>query len=260
LHLWRVRDRNLVQTGTQPNGWPIFGRADERFVNLLFYESAASSFYSAVVFQVNKRFRDHVGVNAHYSVSRSTDEVTDFTLEYQPHNQLDARGDRGLSPYHQKHHLVTSAILESPWGAEGETWNDHIVRDWTFASILRYNSARPFNVATGFDNVGDGQTTNHRPLGLGRNTGIGPDLFSLDVRLSRRFLLNERGLSVDVLAEVFNVFNRTNFIAVNNVVGATPLESLPVPLKGRRGNPTTPFSYTSAGAPRQLQIGLKIAF
>jgi len=258
-HLWRVRDRNLIQTGTQANGWPIFGRADPNFANLLYYESAANSFYSAVVMQVNRRFRSHISVNAHYTVSRTLDEVTDFTLEYQPHNQLYPRGDRGLSPYHQKHRVVAQAVFESPWGQQARTWRDVAVRNWNFAPIVRYNSAKPFNVLTGFDNVGDGQTTNHRPLGLGRDVGIGPDMFSIDFRLSRRFPVSEK-FSVEILAEAFNALNRTNFLSVNNVVGGTPIGALPNPLIAVPGNPTTPLSYTAAGPPRQLQFGLRLAF
>ncbi|MDW8355407.1 MAG: hypothetical protein RMK57_12860 [Bryobacterales bacterium] len=65
---------------------------------------------------------------------------------------------------------------------------------------------------------------------------------------------------MELIAEGFNLFNRTNFKTVNNTVGDVPLATLPRPLVGRRGTPTDPLSFTSAFDPRQFQFGLKIHF
>src|SRR5205085_2758475 len=67
-HLWRVGDHNLVKLGTRPNGLPVIGRADPNFANLYYYESAANAFYSAVTFQVSRRFGRHIGFDAHYTL------------------------------------------------------------------------------------------------------------------------------------------------------------------------------------------------
>jgi len=63
-----------------------------------------------------------------------------------------------------------------------------------------------------------------------------------------------------VIAECFNVLNRTNFQAVNNIVGDVPLSALPHPIVGTRASPTTPLAYTAAYDPRQFQFGLKFSF
>jgi hypothetical protein len=255
LHGWRMRDHNLIQTGTRPGGWPVFGLRNPAIVNNYISESAANSFYHAFFTQVSKRFRRYWGLNAHYTLSRAADEVTDFTIEYMPHNQLDARADRALSHFHQKHRFVFSAVAESP--AAGNV----LTRRWIFAPVIRANSARPFNILTGTDNLGDGQTTTHRPLGLGRNAGIGPGFFSLDLRLTRSFDLARDGrAALQITAEGFNLANRANFQSVNNTVGPLPLSALPQPLTGRRGNPSEPFSFTAANDPRQFQFGLRISF
>lgn len=70
----------------------------------------------------------------------------------------------------------------------------------------------------GTDQNGDRHYTNDRPLGAGRNTGLGPDYFSFDMRLSRTFRLHEKA-NLQLLAEAFNITNRTNYASVNNVVG-----------------------------------------
>jgi hypothetical protein len=254
-HLWRTRDHNVARVGTRPDGWPVFGLKDPRIANNYIYESAANSFYHAVVLQANKRFRAGLGLNAHYTFSRATDEATDFTIEYAPHNQLDARADRGLSPFHQKHRFVFTAVIAPRFSRRPA------LTGWTLSPVLRLNSARPFNVLAGIDNLGDGQTTTHRPLGLGRNTGSGPGFAAFDLRLQREFDLRPDGrLRAALTAEAFNFFNRANFIGVNNVVGPALLASLPNPQRAVRGDPLKPFSYTSAGDPRQFQLGLRLRF
>jgi hypothetical protein len=109
--------------------------------------------------------------------------------------------------------------------------------------------------------VGDNHPDTHRPVGAGRNIGIGPDFFSADFRLSREFRpLRDSRWSMLVSAEMFNAFNRTNFRSVNNIVGNVTLSELPHPLTGNRGPATSPLAFTSAYDPRQVQLGLTIGF
>jgi hypothetical protein len=112
--------------------------------------------------------------------------------------------------------------------------------------IFTYASRLPFNVLLGSDRNFD-TNNNDRPVGVGRNTGAGFDFASLDIRLSRRFRITER-VSLEALAEGFNLFNRANFGVPNNVFGSgtTPLATF--------GQPTVAFD------PRQFQFGLKLSF
>lgn len=173
VHLPRTRDRNLYVSGRRPNGAPVFGRIDPTINNNFVLESAANSFYHALILRVDRRFLTHYSVTAHYTFSKAIDEVTDFNNDYTPNDQLNARADRGLSPFHQQHRFVAHAILESPYRAAPTLgWRDRLLGDWTFSPTVRANSSRPFNVLSGFDNLGDGQVNTHRPWPLGRDTGI----------------------------------------------------------------------------------------
>ena len=82
---------------------------------------------------------------------------------------------------------------------------------------------------------------------LGRNRFVGPNFFQWDMRLSRRIPLGEH-LKVDVIADAFNLFNRTNIAAVNQLcdpsAGATCTA----------GQPTA--SYDA----RQFQFALKLSW
>src|SRR5262249_7766659 len=144
--------------GTRADGWPIVGRINPDLVANYVLESAANSFYHAGTVQLSKRFTGHWNGQAHYTWSKALDEVTDLAFEYGPHNQLDPHADRGLSAFHRAHRFVAAGLFES--------------KGWTIAPIVHAESSRPFNVLTGVDNLGDGQVYTHRPLGLGRNTGI----------------------------------------------------------------------------------------
>jgi hypothetical protein len=68
-----------------------------------------------------------------------------------------------------------------------------------------------------------------------RNTGIGPDYKSANVRISKAFRFKaDSPMRLEASADFANIFNRTNFAAVNEVlpvtVGATGILSFPDPL------------------------------
>ena len=61
------------------------------------------------------------------------------------------------------------------------------LKNFTLSPIVIASSGRPFNIVTGFDNLGDRHPTTHRPWGVGRDVGRRPGYFTFDVRLARRF-------------------------------------------------------------------------
>src|SRR5713226_9522395 len=82
---------------------------------------------------------------------------------------------------------------------------------------------------------------------LGRNSFTSPNFFQVDMRLSRRIPLGER-FKIDVIADAFNLLNRTNIAAVDQLCD---------PLAGSActaGQPTA--SYDA----RQFQFALKVSW
>jgi hypothetical protein len=82
---------------------------------------------------------------------------------------------------------------------------------------------------------------------LGRNAFTSPNFFQVDMRLSRRIPLGER-FKLDLIADAFNLLNRTNIAAVNQLCD---------PLAGSTcsaGQPTA--SYDA----RQFQFALKLSW
>jgi hypothetical protein len=68
-----------------------------------------------------------------------------------------------------------------------------------------------------------------------------------------------------VLAEGFNLFNRANFASVNNVVGPTCVECSVLNHTFVQNGlndviPSQGLGFTSALAPRQFQLGVRMTF
>lgn len=281
LHLTRNRDINqfkssLVVAGTDNPCFFRLGAApatcagtatSSDFINPLrlqdnVYESSANSFYHAGTVSVQRRFANHFSLNAHYTLSKSIDEVTDFNSDWSAQNPLNVRQDRAVSAFDQRHRAVFSGVFASPF--EGDSFADKVLSDWVFSPIFIAGSGRPFNLLLGFDANNDGRSQSDRPFDAGRNTGLGEPFYSFDARLARRFPFKET-MFVELTFEGFNLFNRTNLAGINNVVGSLPADQLRLLSTTRaRGNrnaaPTEPLGFTSAANPRQLQFGVRFNF
>ena len=252
-HLARNTGRNVAYSGQRlPDGRPTFVRPNPLLLQLNNSISDANSFYHAGILQVSKRYSKGFSFNFNQTFSRAIDESTDFNSDYSPQDQLNFRAERALSSFHQKHRTVFHAVYQSQA-------KNKFMRDWSLAPIFIASSYRPFNVLTGVDSQGDTYVNNKRPATLGRNMGRGPNFASVDLRVSRRFRFGAReNQALEFLAEGFNLLNRTNFRAVNNIVGDVPVSSLPNPIVANRNSASTPLAYTSALEARQFQLGLKL--
>ena len=260
LKIIRARDDNLLPAPVDPNlGVPVW--SPQFFKQpLLFqdnvYESTGRAFYHGLVFEMTKRFDDHFSLNLNYTLSKAIDEVVDFNADFQASNQLDLNAERALSSFDQRHKLVLYGTVESPF----ETGRDALrtaLAGISLNAILRANSGRPFNLLVGADINGDRHSTTDRPPFAGRNTGLGPDFWTVDLRLSKRINVSESA-NINFIAEAFNLFNRLNFQSVNNTVGSM---RGPFDVKGRKDlSPSQPLGFTSAFDPRRVQLGLRLNF
>jgi Carboxypeptidase regulatory-like domain/TonB dependent receptor len=278
LHISRNRDTNqIAQTGPpsqfNPLGGPTFDatagnfRNSRRFQDNI-YEQTANSIYHGFTAQVQRRFSRNFSLNAHYTLAKAIDEVTDFNSDWSAQNPLNLRLDRSLSSFDQRHRLVVSAQFQSPF--EGAA-----LKNWVFSPIFVGQSGRPFNLLLGFDANTDRRSQTDRPGLAGRNTGLGEPYYSLDIRLARRFFVKENRF-LEFTFDAFNLFNRANLLGINNILGAacttpggdrfTPCttDAAATPrltdydLRGRFDRkPTEPLGFTSAADPRQLQFGAR---
>ncbi len=203
-----------------------------------------------------------------YTLSKAEDNATDYQSAFIPQQNgrgrdpgnvnglpvgFDPDSERGPSTQDQRHRFVASGGYLAPG-------------DVQVSGIVTLGSGRPFTVLAGADLNGDGNGGAFPPdrarrdpaseaSSLGRNSETMPSQAVVDVRVSRRFGLGGR-IQAEPIVEVFNLFNRTNYIETNNVssafiwgTGAYP--SSPLPSYGR---------FTQAGPPRQVQLAVKVTF
>src|SRR4029450_12240391 len=85
--------------------------------------------------------------------------------------------------------------------------------------MMQSYSTLPFNITSGVTTI---QGTAGRPIVDGafipRNAGIGPDFFSVGMRLSRTFVLGGR-TRLEGLVEGFNLTNHMNVVTVQGNFG-----------------------------------------
>jgi hypothetical protein len=117
--------------------------------------------------------------------------------------------------------------------------------------MIQYYSALPLNLTSGVTTI---QGTAGRPIVnggfIGRNTGTGNDLFSVNTRVSRSFRLSDR-VQMETLAEAFNALNHRNNLSKNGVFGAGAYPLAPSSSFGQ---------ITAVNDPRSMQLALRLRF
>jgi hypothetical protein len=271
----RARDINLLPAPIGPLGirdWstapghPCAGAAvvncfrDPLLLQENQYESTARAFYHGMIIEVTKRVSRGWSLAGNYTLSKSIDEVTDFNSDFQANDQSNTRAEQSLSPFDQRHKVVIYGSYQSPFRmGHGNSVIKNLLADFLLTPIVRANSARPFSLLAGTDLNGDRHNTTDRPVGAGRNTGIGPNFCSVDLRVARRFRLGLEQRNLELSFEAFNLFNRLNYATVNNTVGPDFKSTSNVHAR-KDLLPSDPLAYTSAFDPRRIQLGLRLNF
>ncbi len=270
----RARDINLLDRPISSRGIREYSAAagctgaailtcfrDPTLFQEIVYEAAASANYNGLLVEFNKQFSRNLSIAGNYTYSEANDQVTDYNSDFRAFDQLDDGPEYSLSSFDQRHKFVIYGVLQSPY-------KNALLRDFTLTPIFRANSGRPFNLLAGADVNGDRSTNGDRPLytvdgvaqgGIPRNTGIGPSFATFDMRVTRKFTLGKEFRTLELTFEAFNLFNRLNYAAVNNTVGASfgTLERV----KGRDDvGPSSPLGFTSAFEPRRIQVGGRFRF
>ena len=253
----RSRNRNLQQVGINAYG-PTFAAINPRILQDNQVETSGSSIYHGMALGLTKRYSSRYQFQVSYTLSKAIDDATDFITDLQPANQLNLRAERGLSTWDQRHRLVVSGVVNSPF--DQGVGIGKVLSGMTLAPIFTYSSGHPFNLLLGFDANNDTQSNTDRPAFAGRNTGTGPNFMSFDLRVAKEVRLRkESDYRIEGIFEAFNLFNRVNFSGVNSIIGTTVLPSYHV--EGRRDvSPTDPLGFTSAFDPRQIQLGVRFRF
>ena len=258
-----------IGTGCPVDGIPVFN-------DIFAEDTIANSNYNALEMMLQKRFSHGLQFQAAYTFSKSIDDGSTFEETLNPFN---FRASRGLSLFNSKQRFVVSYDWELPI-PKRQGFAGRVINDWEVSGITQFQSGFPIRLDTSDDNelinsffflgteapslTGPLQIQNPKKTGgfylnynqfsdppLGsfnngtqRSLCCGPGLEDWDFSVHKKISLSETKY-VQFRAEIFNVFNRTNF---SNPDGHFS------------DGPTLFGKITSAGDPRLLQFALKFFF
>jgi hypothetical protein len=200
--------------------------------------------YNALDVNITHQFSHGFSMLASYTWSHTLDNVDPDTTSQNP-NDTNFTGyqEYGNAIYDQRNRFVLSGVYVAPFKV-------HIGGVGTFAGGL------PYNYVTGVTNSGNTGATTDRPVingvVVGRNTGRGGPIYSVDPFVSRTFPIYHERVVLDLRAEAFNVLNHANFVGYSGTYGngATPGAGFGTPLAG----------ITNQLPPRSLQFTAKVSF
>jgi hypothetical protein len=183
-------------------------------------------------------------------------------------NSYNTAAEQGLSVTDQRHRLMFAWIADPKFFGREQPVFAKVFNDWKLAGVLTFDSGRPENVMVSGGPNQDGNGTNDRLPGAGRDSLIGRDYATTDVRLTRRLFISE-SVKLDLIIESFNLLNRDNkpvlitqdglesdtayFVKISNELGVNYYP-------GHFQIPSNPLQATNSYAPRQVQLGLKMIF
>jgi len=125
----------------------------------------------------------------------------------------------------ERHRVVVSGLVDLPL-------------DFQASALFIWGSGQPYLVTDASEGYGENVVI--------ANTGETKDFQQLNLRLTKNFKLY-RAVELQLIAELFNVFNRSNFSGYNG-------------LKSPEGNPDFGTPTELAGPPRSLQLGARCRF
>ncbi len=219
----RGRGQIFARNDVNPLSPATFTRPLPQYEAVYVARTDGASSYDGLHVVLRKRFGGKTQFRLSYTLSKAENDFDDW------HFAGHAFG-KGPAAWDERHRLVFDGQVRLP-GELQVSW------------IVSFASGRPYTIYTGDDANLNGDLTDDLPPGVRRNSERAQGTSNVDLRLGRVFKLGTVGL--DVILEVFNLFNHVNYDSTSIV-----------------GNQSSPnFGQpTVALAPRQIQLGAKLDF
>ena len=253
---------------------PFYGQYSQ-YGNINQISSIGTANYNSLQAQLRMSNWHHLTAQAVYTWAHNLDEVSQYrgTL---PQDSTNFKGDYGNSDYDTRHNFTTFVSYEVP----GSQKLKLLTQGWQFNALMNFHGGQPFQIFAGSDISGtnegldrvnyvpgvktgaNGQKANAVWIDtsqfpdatagtfgtLRRNQYYGPGFSDVDASAFKNFKIYER-LTIQLRAEMFNLFNRNNFAPPN---GSGVLNDTIGDYNGAPG--------IGSGEPFNTQFGGKIIF
>ena len=192
-------------------------------------QSSGRSTFDGLYVNVRKRFSHRLAFDVAYTLSRVRNNTDD--INFRPVDSRDPDAELAPSLNDRRHVLAVNGLVRLPF-------------DVDLAPVLFVSSGQPLDITTGRDDNGD-TIFNDRPAGVSRNSERTDGFVQFDLGASRRVSLGRA--SVVLRADVFNVFNRTNFSGFFNwgASGVRPDEQGVLAFQPTQAGPARQFQFTA---------------
>ena len=241
-------NQNVPSCVGRPAPTTAAGRVPD-YANNSQYQSAGTSTYHALLVSLAKRPGSWGYWRASYTLSKAENNVGEFFFSG-PIDPFDLSKDWSRADNDRRHAFVFSGGVNTPMTPAATAW-EHLTHGFQVSTMLQAYSAAPFNITSGVTTI---QGTAGRPIVDGefipRNSGVGDEFFTMSLRVSRSFRL-AGSVSMEALAEVFNLTNTVNETARNTNFGAGAYPANPSPNYNQ---------VTAVGDPRSWQLALRLRF
>jgi hypothetical protein len=156
---------------------------------------------NAVAFRLERRFSSRLGFLLGYTLGsvKTWSTGTFGTVPVEPYEKF-RELDFGPSDNDVRHRFTSNVVYELPYGINA-------------GAIVTANSGGPYNHTSGRDTNLD-FVNNDRPAGVRFNALRGEPWFATDLRLTKKFFLDETK-NIELMWEMFNVFNNANLSDYN---------------------------------------------
>jgi outer membrane receptor protein involved in Fe transport len=269
----RSRDVNVstptTETATISSGGSVSftrytGRPFSSFARVIAFESTAKSRYNGVTLDFQRRFADNWQTRLAWTHSTVKDDRPDATAVV-PFSS----GDDGkyvsdplnipLDYTYGDNDVRDRVVLSGIWSLDSyasglpDGFLKALASGWTISGIASYQSGQPYTPSVSSDLKNDGNPSNDIAPDERRNSQRLPSQISVDPRITRDINLFA-GARLQLIAEAFNVFNRSNVSGVNRAkysYNATTKVLAPLATYG---------TATVSSGPRILQLAAKLTF
>jgi TonB dependent receptor len=175
------------------------------------FESTASSVYHGGTVSLRRQMTHGLYFRLGYTYAHAIDDGQDplvagllprFRIPMRPaQNAVTALPISGTG---SSSHGSTNYALNG-----GRGWLGKVSKNWKNSGVITAGSGRPVNPRVIGDANQDDNSSNDRLPAARRNSFVGPNYTTTDMRISRRIYVR-KGLKLDFTAESFNLFNRLN--------------------------------------------------
>jgi hypothetical protein len=202
---------------------------------------------------LNHRWSAGYQVSASYTWSHTISDAPDansFEQNIPIEDPTNRRRDRGNSIVNRPNALLFTAVF-APTFKNDNKFLRHLANDNQLSILGNFSSGDQQNITSSTSPLnGDSNTSNQRPLFIGRDTVRTPNIYQVDARYTRILFTIHEHIQPKLLAEANNVFNHRNITTLNTVVPTTAL-----------GVPTIPAVFAPTGTVlegRIIQLGIRL--